>query len=78
MSILIAFETPPPSTHWSPAVFPSTGVESGAAGNAAGAPRNATTVALGNPFLCNALSQGDEYRLYIPSVSHTLSYRRSH
>ena len=77
-NILITLEAPPPPTHWSPGVFPSTGVGNRAAGNAAGAPRNATTVTLGNPLLCNALSQEDEYKLYIPSVNHTLSYHRSH
>lgn len=86
-NILITFEALPPSTHGFPGgagggvgggVFPSTGVENGAAGNAAGAPRNATTVTLGNLLLCNALSQEDEYKRYIPSVSHTLSYHRSH
>ena len=77
-NILITFEAPPPSTHWSREVFPSTGVGNRAAGNAAGAPRHATAVALGNPLLCNALSQEDEYKLHIPSVNHALSYHRSH
>lgn len=43
----------------------------GAGRNAAGALRNATLVAIGSPLLCNALSQEDEYKLYILSVNHS-------
>lgn len=77
-NILITVEVTPPSIRWSASGISFHWGGEQSCWECCWALRNATTVAIGNPFLCNALSQEDEYKLYIPSVSQTLSNHWSH